>query len=145
MGNETKYTQCNSFKIPGLHFLSLLQEKLICAFQLLSGHKGVSGVPLCLFPLPWYYFLHGSRGGRCARYQCLALVPQLRLCRCFRNCGLCQPGVGGAGHCGIAGSLLHWFTFLMLLLFSCLCVPEGWHSPPEVEWRGGRERTGEMG
>lgn len=47
---------------------------------------------------------------------------------------------------GKSPPLVH--LFLMLLLFSCLCVPEG-GTPvtPEVEWREReRERTGgEMG
>lgn len=121
--------------------LSLLQEKLICAFQLLSGHKGVSGVPLCYISCAGI-FPARQRGWEVRKGTNAWPWPPSSAVQMFQELWSLPARGGRCWSLWNSGKSPLVHLFLMLLLFSCLCVPEG-GTPvtPEVEWRE-RERTG---
>lgn len=145
MGNEIK-----------IHSVQLLQNHWP-AFPFLFCRKSLS-VPsnfcqdtrvsvgfLCVIFPAQVYFLHSSWGGRCTKVPVHGLGPPAPV-QMFQELW-CLPARGG--RCWSLWNsgkspLVH--LFLMLLLFSCLCVPEG-GTPvtPEVEWRERERNGGEMG
>lgn len=141
MGNEIK-----------IHSVQLLQNPLAC-ISLSSAGKAYLCLPnfcqdtrvsvgfLCvLFPAQVYFLHTAAGGGRCAKVQCLALVPQLR---CADVSGTVASASQGWKCWSLwNGRKSHWFTFSDALALQLPLCARGWHPSHSRGRVEGKERTG---